>query len=99
MSSHQTLGERTITEEWGGGSARRITTRVAFRVYDRLLGTETVREERYQGQYRGWTWKSKDSTHAFADREEVVEWLDSLVREHEIAQVKANGGTKLVILT
>lgn len=78
----------------------RVIVREAFIDKGRFLGTEYVTVKWYEGSMEGWKWYTESpTTVAFATGAELGEWIDDLYRQHDIALVKASGGTKLVVLT
>jgi hypothetical protein len=78
--------DHSVTLDLGG--KRIVTDRIAFEYLGRFLGNEEVREERYEGQYRGWTWKIvSQTTHAFQTRQDLRDWIDSLYRDNDVAKV------------
>lgn len=78
--------DHSVTVELGG--LRIVTERMAFEYLGRFLGSEKVREERYLGQYAGWTWKvTSQTTRAFATRQDLMDWIDEMYRDADVARV------------
>lgn len=92
--------EHSVTYGDPSGQHDVVTREVFTASAGRILGTEKVVRHWFEGEMRGWTWKHMSTvTKAFGHISEAQAWMDEMFREHEIATVKANGGTKLVILT
>ena len=78
--------------------SHKVVTREVFDTRDgRILGTETTEERWYEGSWEGWKSRTEvTGTRQFRTLAEAQDWMDDMFRQHEIAGVKENGGTKLV---
>lgn len=91
------MTEHSVTYDVVGGT--RQITRQVFEAGTRILGSERTELRVWRG-YAGWKVTSWDSdTRQFRTRKEASAWLDEMFCEWELAQVRARGGTKLVIAT
>lgn len=90
------MTEHTVSYKVPGGT--RDVTRQVFTSHGRILGTETETRQTWRGYDGMQTVSQTTDTRHFAHISEAQEWIDELFRDHETAGVKANGGTKLVIV-
>lgn len=92
------IEEHTVVYDMGG--SRREVTREVFTTSDgRVCGTEYTTRHWFEGEFAGWRWRGESPvTQAFETLVEAREWVDAMLREHEVWRVSLKGGTRLVIV-